>query len=184
MLWQPLVECLPENCSTCPSPALTSAQQALFKCHRDVSHLYRLYVDCGPKLCSEFSSLITMSSLVWCSATKASFTGAVCLLSSISLEFQCSGWEVPEAWRQTWSQWRNMVLPSPTWQTPSVLYQWHSQGSCSKLWDSISWKMTLLQHNVSLECFYFLLRYMRHITGKLYSYIISKGIYMINLYWT
>lgn len=106
--------CLPETCGTCPSPVHPSSQLALFKCHRDVSHLYRLYVDCGPRLCSEVSSLITMSSLVWSSVTKAPFTGAACLLSSISLEFHCSGWEGPEASRQTWSQWRNMALPSPT----------------------------------------------------------------------
>lgn len=103
---------LSETCGTCPSTVLFSSQQALFKCHRDVSHLCRLYVDSGPRQCSEVSSLITMSSLVWSSVTKAPFTGAACLLSSISLEFHCSGWEAPEPWRQTWSQWRNMVLPS------------------------------------------------------------------------
>ncbi len=59
---------------------------------------------------TDVSSLITMSSLVWSSATKAPFTALPCLLSSISLEFHCSGWEAPEASRQTWSQWRNTVL--------------------------------------------------------------------------
>lgn len=33
--------------------------------------------------------------------TKAPFTAAARLLSSISLEFHCSGWEAPEAPRQT-----------------------------------------------------------------------------------
>lgn len=69
--------CLPETCSTCPSLALTPSQQALFKCHRDVIHLYRLYVDCGPTLCAEFSFPITLSSLVWSSFQRAPFTGAV-----------------------------------------------------------------------------------------------------------
>lgn len=96
--------CLSETCGTCPSPVRSSSQQALFKCHRDVSHLYRLYVDCGAGLRSEVSSLITMSSLVWSPVTKGPFTGAACLLSSISLEFLCSGWEAPEASRQTCSQ--------------------------------------------------------------------------------
>lgn len=58
------------TCGICPSPVLSTSQQALFKCHRDVSHLYRLYVDSGAP---EVSSLITMSSLVWSSVTKALF---------------------------------------------------------------------------------------------------------------
>lgn len=31
------------------------------------------------------------------SVTKAPFTAAACLLSSISLEFDCSGWKLPES---------------------------------------------------------------------------------------
>lgn len=96
-------------CSTCPSCLLSSSQQALFKCHRVVSHLYKVYVVCGPRLCSGVSSLITMSSLVWSCVTKAPFTGAASLLSSISLKFHCSGWEVPQASRHMWSQWRNVA---------------------------------------------------------------------------
>lgn len=42
------------------------------------------------------------------------FTATACLLSSISLEFHCSGWEAPEASRQTWSQWRNTLFSSLT----------------------------------------------------------------------
>lgn len=54
-------------------------------------------VDWDPRQGSETSSPITMSSLIWSLMTRTPFTGAVRLLSSISLEFQCSGWEVPEA---------------------------------------------------------------------------------------
>lgn len=166
--------CLSKTCGTCPFPALTSSQQALFKCHRDVSHLYRLYVDCTFKLCSEFSSLITMSSLVWSSATKAPFTGALCLLSSISLEFHCSGWEVPEASRQTWNQWWNMVCPSPVLQTPMLPYQWWSQGAVLKASFPEKW------HCFNTKCpWNVLLPFKMHIRGKLDT--VQYRNYFINL---
>lgn len=122
--------------------------------------------------CAQNSPLLLQCHLWFGALRQKHFSQAMCV-SWVRLAWNST---VPEAWRQTWSQWRNMVLPSPTWQTPSVLCQWQSQGACLKLWDSISWEMTLLQHTLSLECFYFLLRYMKHITGKLYisSYIIRK----------
>lgn len=75
----------------------------------ELSVTFTRYMWSGPRLCSGVSSLITMSSLVWSCVTKAPFTGAASLLSSISLKFHCSGWEVPQASRHMWSQWRNVA---------------------------------------------------------------------------
>lgn len=161
--------CLSETWGTCPSPVLSSSQQALFKCHRDVSHVYRLYVDCGPKLCSEVSSLITVSSLVWSAVTKAPFTGTACLLSSINLEFHCSGREAPEALRLLWGQWRNMALPSLAAPPYSMAPVTESRCFAQSTETQFPGKMTLRQQRTSLEFFYFISRYLRCINGKVIS---------------
>lgn len=78
------------------------------KCHDcDVSHNYRLVGTISPRLSPEASALITMSSQGWLSrtsATKTSFIGSPCLLSSISVECQCSRWKFPQAPRRMWCQ--------------------------------------------------------------------------------
>lgn len=98
----------------------------------------------------------------------------LCLLSSISLEFHCSGWEVPEASRQTWNQWWNMVRPSPVLQTPMLPYQWWSQGAVLKASFPEKW------HCFNTECpWNVLLPFKMHIRGKLDT--VQYRNYFINL---
>lgn len=75
----------------------TTRPSRLHSC-MDVIHLLLDLCRCSRAMLKPLLSYYNVS-LGFCSVTKAPFTAAVGLLSLISLEFNCSGWKVPESFK-------------------------------------------------------------------------------------
>lgn len=102
-------------CGSCPSPALSESQQALFKCHGDVIHLLGLNMDWGSMQGSGFGC----SYYNVIAGFQPDDKGLLSLPLHVSWvrlasEFRCSGWEAPLSPQGGREATNGMLLPSLT----------------------------------------------------------------------
>ncbi len=155
-------------------------------CLRPAAHVLPLFTPHPSRLCLNATEMsVTFTGYMW--------TAVPGCAQESPLLLQCHLWfgalwqrPLSQALRVSWVRlaWNSTVpdgrvqrpqgrceANDETWLSPLPLYKHlyyctndRVKVLCSKHWDSISWKMTL--HRMSLEYFYFILKYLRYIRGK------------------